>query len=184
MVAEKLNKKDVIIEAQQLLKQGISKQETFEILKEKYKFTKDVSDMLKNLPSQQAIQKYGKWNYVLLILLISTAILFLLESLSILILLWYGLQIYAVTKMLIKYYSWVSVFSSITLISFIGLIFTNEIPNPNWRNTILLMTLSIPTLIIPLWLENKLCPKPTERMEKYTNSEGQQRLRIVYEFNE
>jgi hypothetical protein len=182
MADEKLNTKEIRNEARQLLKQGTSKQETFEILKEKYKYSKDVADILKNLPSQQTIEKYGKWNYVLLGLLVLTALIFFWATPTIGIVLWYGLLIYAVAKMLVKYYIWVTAFSAFAIIGFIAIIFTSDGATTNWSNVIIMISLVIPTLILPMWLEKKLCPKPTERKEEYTNSQGQQRLKIVYEF--
>jgi hypothetical protein len=181
MADEKLNKKEIRNEARQLLKQGTPKQETFEILREKYKYAEGVADILKSLPSQQKIEKYGKWNYVLLALLVFTALIFFWETSTIGILLWYGFLIYVVAKMLVKHYVWVSAFSAIAIISFIAILFTSD-TGTQWASVIIMTSLVIPTLILPMWLKEKLCPKPTERKEEYTNSQGQQRLKIEYEF--
>lgn len=184
MVPEKLNKKEIRDEARQLLKQGTSKQDTFEILREKYKYAKDVADILKNLPSQQAIEKYRKWNYVLLgLLVLSTAIFFWAKP-TLGITLWYGLLIYAVARILVKYYIWVTLLSAIVIISSIAVFLTYQRAVTNWTDIIIMLSLIIPTFILPIWLEKKLCPKPTERKEQYTNEQGQQRLKIVYEFAE
>lgn len=184
MADEKLNKKQVRNEARQLLKQGASKQDAFDILLEKYKYAKEVADILKNLPSKQAIDKYGKWNYVLLGLLALTTVILFLATPTLGILLWYGLLIYAVARMLVKYYVWVAVFSALAIISFVAVIFTSDSAATNWGNLIIMAILVIPTLILSIWLERRLCPKPIESKEEYANSQGQKRLKIVYEFSD
>ena len=184
MANDQLNKTAMRNEARQLLKEGTSKQETFEVLKEKYNVVKDLAEMLKTLPSKQAIDKYGKWNNVLLALLVLTTAIFLWTTPSPGILIWYGILIYAVAKRLVKYYVWLTVFSAILIISLIAVVFTNDTAATSWITIVVLLSLVIPTLVLPLWLEKKLCPEPTERKEVYTNSLGEERLKIVYEFAE
>lgn len=181
MAEDKYNKKEIKKEAHQLLKEGTPKQETFEILKEKYKYTKIIADLLKTIPSKQAIDRYGKWNNTLLSLLILTVVLSLATAPSI-GLIWYGLLIYAVARKLVKYYVWISVLSAFGIIAFLVIAFTSNTAAVNWLNLIILIVLILPLLLLPIWLEKKLCPKPKESKVKYTNSKGQKRLKIVYEF--
>ena len=78
----------------------------------------------------------------------------------------------------------VTVLSSFTLIVFIVIVFTSTVETFHWTMTITAVLLIIPSCFLPIWLEKKLCPKPIERKEKYTNDNGQQRMKFVYEFIE
>jgi len=178
-------KKEISKDARQLFKQGgKTKQEVYEFLVGKYKYAKDVADVLKYIPSTQAMAKYGKWNTILLSLLILTAIIFFLVSPSIATLLWYGFLIYGVATMRIKYYVWVTVLSSCSLLAFIVLTIFYPSEMQYWTRTIFALFLVVSCCFLPVWLEKKLCPKPNERKEKYKNTEGEERMRIVYEFRE
>ncbi|PCH99343.1 MAG: hypothetical protein COB85_00125 [Bacteroidetes bacterium] len=181
---DKPDKKVIRTEARKLLKEGISRQTAYENLKTKYKNGKIVADLIKNLPSLEAIKLYGKWNYMLLSLLILTAGLYMYASPSIGIVLWYGILIYGVARMLLKYYMWVAAMAAFGLIvSIVGIIFSGT-DSLNWAAAVLVVCLNIPSLILPIWLEKRLCPKPSERKEKYTNKQGQQRMKVIYEFKD
>lgn len=182
MAKDKYNKQKINKEARRLLKEGTPKQEVFELLKEKYKVTKIIADILKTIPSKQAIDRYGKWNTTLLALLILTTVIFLGAAPSLGIVIWYGLLIYAVARKSVSYYVWISILSAISIIGFLVIIFTSDSVTANWLNIIILFVLIVPSLFLPIWLEKKLCPKPKESKVKYTNSKGQKRLKIVYEF--
>jgi len=184
MAERKVPKKEIANDARQLLKQGTSKQQTFETLVDKYKYGKDVADVLKNIPSLIRIQKYGAWNFLLLFLLILIVLISLFLTGPSFIVLYYGLLIYAVAMKQVKFYMWISLLSTCALIGFVAIILTTENAKLNWPALIAILGLTIPTFILPLWLEKKLCPKPIERKEQYTNSNGEQRMRIVYYFNE
>ncbi|MFN3529437.1 MAG: hypothetical protein ACK417_05900 [Bacteroidia bacterium] len=184
MADEKLNKKEIRNEALQLLKQGTSKQMTFELLVDKHKYTKEIAEILENIPSKKAVTKYGKWNYVLLAILIITTIKFCLEASLIGTLLWYGLLIYVVATKRIKHYWWVTAMSSSLLVALIVIILTSSSETCSWTTTTIMLIIIIPSCILPIWLEKKLCPKPTEKKVQYTNSQGQQRMKIVYEFTD
>lgn len=184
MPNENLNKKEIRKEAKQLLKQGTSKQETFELLVDKHKYTYEIADILESIPSAKAIAKYGIWNHVLLAIIILTTIVFFLTTYSIGTLLWYGLLIYGVATKRINYYMWVTIMSLFALVVFIVTFLTSSAETFYWTRTIILIILIIPSCILPIWLEKKLCPKPTEKKVLYTNSQGQQRMKIVYEFTD
>jgi hypothetical protein len=177
----KIPRKEITKDAKQLLKQGNTKQQTFELLVDKYKYSKDVADTIKNIPSSDRIQKYGAWNFFLLFLLIIIEVISLLWTSSSFGILWYGLLIYAVSNKLVKYYNWITFLAIIgTLFSIIGLFLSTKPINP--VSIALLVFVFLPTCILPTWLEKRLCPEPTVRKEQYTNSEGEQRMRVVYDF--
>lgn len=184
MAVNKLNKKEIKQEALKLLNQGISKQETFEILKEKYEYAIEIANVLKKKPSVKAIEKYRKWNNILLGLLILTSIFFILTTPMIQILIWYVFLIYTVARMLVKYYIWTSIFSGFAIITYISILILDVNATNNLTYILPILTLVISTFILPIWLEKKMCPKPVESKVEYTNSDGQKRLKIVYQFSD
>jgi len=181
MIQRKTEKEEIALEARLLLKQSEkTKQEIFEILVNKYKYSKDVAEVLRYIPSPQAIAKYGVWNTALLVFLIFIALFFIVIGFPV-GLVWYGLSIYVVASKKTEYYMWVSVLFSIVLIGLVA----GAISSPDaifyWKN-IVILTLTIPSCFLPIWLQIKLCPKPTERKEIYINPKGERRMRFVYDF--
>ncbi|MCL2247003.1 MAG: hypothetical protein FWC10_07825 [Lentimicrobiaceae bacterium] len=183
----KVPKKEIRKEAKQLLNQGDkTKQEVFELLVDKYKYSKDVAGVLKYIPTKQAVKKYGIWNSILLIFLVITTILvFLTMPIQ---LIWYVPLIYIVASKKLQYYFWVTVLFSLMAIGFfivfISTLFTQPFDTTIWIFVVVSMFFVIPGCILPLWLQKKLCPKPIERREVYVNAEGNKRVQLVYEFPE
>jgi magnesium-transporting ATPase (P-type) len=183
-----IQKKKIRKETWQLFKQGErTKQEIYEILVDKYKSPKDVADVLKYIPSTQTVSKYGKWNSTVLVLLIFSTIFFLIIGLYALLSI-YLLSIYVVALKKIKYYSWLSFYFLLAILSstaaLIFAIIKPEETFTHWIYITVLLSVNICICFLPIWLQKKLCPKPTERKEVYTNSKGEKRVRIVYEFSE
>lgn len=178
------SKKSIREEAKELLKQGKSRQEIYEQLTEKFKYRKIVADVLKNLPSKKAKDKYQKWNFILLGLLILTAVIYFLATPTIGIVLWYGLMIYAVARMLTRYYLWVTILTALGLIGGAVAIFAGDSHSINWINIVVLLVLNIPLIVLPIWLTNKLTPNPVEKKERYQGKDGRQKMRLTYEFPE
>lgn len=183
MTERQTHKKEIAKEARQLFKQGgQTKQQVFELLTDKYKYEKDVADVLKYIPSSQAIAKYEIWNNILLAILILITITSYINSNSFWTLFGYGLLIFGVATKRIKYYMWITGLSALSLIFFAIVLLFNTPEVPELRIIILTILLFIMSCILPIWLQKKLCPEPTEQKEKYTTSEGEERMRIVYEF--
>jgi len=182
MGTNNIDKINLLKEARQLLKQGTTKQETFEILVGKYKSSKVVSDALKNMPSLQAVKKYGFWNYILFVLLLFSALFFAMHKPAFIIYVWYGLLLYVVARMAVKYYIYVALLSVITLITLAVLMITADKSQINWVEIGIICIDAALTLFLSIWLERKLSPKPKEVKELYTNSQGEQKLRVKYEF--
>jgi uncharacterized membrane protein len=183
MLQREIHKDEIAKEARQFFKQGgKTKQEIFELLVDKYNYAKDVADVLKYIPSAKAIAKYGAWNTVLLVLVISIALFFLLVGFPMGWVL-YGLLIYAIATKKVKYYMWATILFSGMIITFVIAGFTTPEAIFYWKN-ILISILTIPCCFLPLWLQGKLCPKPTKRKEEYRNYRGERRMRIVYEFSD
>ena len=184
MISRKLDKSKISREARQMLKNGTSRQATFDALSAKHQNTKVISDVIKNSPSLVAINMYLKWNYLLLGLLILSAIFFMLIRPSFGILLWYGLLIYAVGKMLLEYYIWVSVLGTSGIIGLLAISLLSDSGTLKWPYLIIAFGIMVFYIFLPIWIKNHMCPKPDERKEIYTNSQGQPRQRIIYEFKD
>lgn len=178
----KIDKRKVRNEAMSMVRQGATRQETFNTLKEKYKYAKEIAAVVKFIPSKAAKKKYGIWNYILLAMLLAIMTLFMLSSPSIGILIWYGLLIYAVARMLVEYYIYVTVLSIFGLISGVAIFIISE--TMTLPDAIVLSIITLPSSILPIWISKRLCPSPNEKKESYTNKAGQQRLRIIYEFSD
>jgi len=177
-------KREIKKEALELLKQGKSRQETFELLVEKFKYTTDVADVLQKLPSSKALAKYIKWNNILLgIMLLTTVVLLIIVRISPW-LFWYGILIYVVAKRRFEYYIWISFISFILSAGIIAIILRNFNESPNLLDTAFILSLFLTTTFLPFWIEKKLCPKPKEKKEIYTDQQGISKIKIVYEFSD
>ncbi len=175
---------EIAAEARKLiLQEGKTRQEAFELLADKYKYTGDVAEEIKYIPSAPALAKYGKWNTLLLLLLIGSAAYYLILAPSAAIL-WSVVLIIGVASKNIRYYFWISIMSVLSLLAILIMIATEVVKVQADAATITMIVLLIPCCIIPAWLENKLCPKPTVHKEYYTNSEGEQRMKVVYAFRD
>lgn len=180
------NEKSLIRQsALELLKQGKSRQETFDILVEKYKFSADVADVLKQLPSKKALAKYGKWNNFLLGIMLFTSVFILIITPSVAeFLIWYGFLIYAVVSKRFEYYIWISFVSFFFFFLFALDLFSGQSHSGSWTNISIFLILQTPNLFLPFWLEKKLCPRPKEKREMYTDHNGKNKIKIVYEFSD
>lgn len=184
MPEDKLNKSAVRSEARQMLKEGKSRQATYEELTEKYLYGNEVADIIKHLPSREARQKYSGWNIMLLIIICIMAILTLIASPTIGLMIWFGVIIYGVATYSLQYYLWISILAGIGIVGFIAMMFFQGNIASHLFELISALILMGPMLILPIWLEKKLCPKPGESREVYLNAQGQQRSRIIYEFKD
>ena len=176
------NKTQIRKEAKLILAQAVSKQECFELLNKKYKARKVIADVIKNLPSSTAIAKYGVWNNILLGLLIVSAIGMLTINFSFHVVMWFSFLIYSVANKLTKHYAWISLLSLIALIIFSISLSTIGLESIGQTEKVFVFIFVLPALVLPLWLQRRLCPSVAETKEEYLNPEGQKRNRIIYTF--
>jgi len=177
-------KREIKKEALELLKHGKSRQESFELLVEKFKFTTDVADVLKKLPSSIALAKYIKWNNILLgIMFLTTLVLLLIAGIGPW-LFWYGILIFVVAKRRFEYYIWISFISFILSAGMIVIFFRNYDESHKLFDMAFLLTLFLASGFLPFWLEKRLCPKPKESRIVYTDHQGRDKIKIVYEFSD
>lgn len=184
MAISKLDKKRIKLRAKEILKTGISKQEAYELLVEELHNRAVTAKILRRLPSAQALKRYGVWNHILLGLLIITATMLFLANPTPGIIIWYGLLIIAVARKSTRFYFWVTIMSGLSLVTIIYLIFTLQGNTEGLVRILLLLTLIVPSCILPIWLNNKLTPSPDEQREFYENEHGEQRSRMIFHFIE
>ncbi len=178
--------------ANALLKQGKSRQETYEILKEEHKLAKDVADALNYLPAKKTISKYRPWGIVqavLLTILFSQLVFtayddgYISAVPTLVAIAYFGFLIQASARMQMKFYPWVTFLMIISIISG-AVVMIAELINVQLYEAIGFFGLSIVVLALSIWIEKKVCPKAKEIKEAYTDSAGRQRLRLRYEFED
>lgn len=183
MTYQSLNKSAITKEAQQLLEDGIPKQEAYETLAKKYNNSKFIADIIMHLPSSIAKTKYRKWNILLLISIIVPGVMFFTYAPSTFLMFEVMFLVVIVSTMHTKLYIWVSTLSIISLVIFIGVIIMSSLSSIYLPTSITAFVLTLFNSIFPFWVEKKLCPKPKQTKEIYTNTDGEQRQRIIYEFD-
>jgi hypothetical protein len=182
---DKKEKKQIKIEVNKLIKEGVTRNETFQKLKDKLASTEFLRDILAKIPSNKALKLYGKWNWLLFILMMIAGLynMFPLGTSSISSL-WYFLCAYIVFRKNTKFYPAVTVLSVMILVVVVmGMItkgfdvFLNEY--------VLVMTFTLfPAFILSLWLPKRFCVDPEEKYEVYYNEQGQKRGKKTYVFTD
>ena len=169
-------------EANHLVQNGLTRQEAFEKLVEKYKLTNEVANVFKKIPSSLGLKKYATYNVLLLIVIIFRPLLSFIFAGFSFSQVWYIFLIYFIVKKDLRFYNLIAAFSAFSVIALIGYeIYSGEVP------TILMIFLAILCLLgafLPYWLDNKMAPDPTEEKVLYTNDNGENRMKIVYTFPE
>ena len=183
MPNKELDKILILRRVKEMLKTGASKQEAYEQLSVEFQNRQIIAKTISRFPSGNALKKYGIWNTILLALLTITAIFLLLPNPNLGTALWYGLLIIAVARKSTRFYFWISVLTSMGLITILYLILVEPIGNESLSEIAAVIILLIPSCVLPIWLKNKLAPEPDEEREFYENEDGQTRSRINYIFN-
>lgn len=181
----KTKKAELTKEAQNLLKQGKSKQEALEILCEKHKnLTKETARILTYIPAPKNKKKYAPFNYALTALYILTAGFILRHEFSLSVLLVFSLFAVVSALMLIKYYVWLAAVAATMLISTGAVYFFMHGIKDDPAFIAALAALSLLLTILPLWLESKLKSKPNKEKLKVTDKNGNKKFKIEYSFND
>ncbi len=177
-------------QAKALLKQGKSRQETFELLREEHKLTKDVADSLHYLPTIMSMKKYRLWGVLqaAFLVLLGTHLFFTGYSEgyihpvpTLIAIAYFGFLVQASARMQIKFYPWITFLMIISIISGAVVMIINFI-DVSIFEAIIYFALSAIILAMSIWLDNKVCPKPKEIKEPFTDAAGRQRMRLRYEF--
>jgi hypothetical protein len=178
-------RKEVRKEAKQMLKRGITRQETYLSLGQKFGDNRLVYQVLCNLQSASAIKKYGIWNYLLEIPLAAIAIIIISQSSfnrpPVLILLYIFCFIYIVQTKQTRHYINISVFST-----FVSLVFMVDFIVSKTGNftEVLIAGALILLSVLTFWLARKLSPQPIEKLEEFFDNTGAKRRKVVFEFTD
>jgi len=178
--ANKIDKKAVRERSNLLMRQGKTKQETFEQLKKEFRHAKIIVKILKCIPSNYRKKKYRWLNHLLLISLLP--IFLLLTYYTSWAVSFYILMLYVVARLIARYYLAITAFSFVIMIISTLLFFLEE--NTNILVILILVFLNLTTLVLSYKLEQKLCPKVMEQKEKYIDKQGLTRVRIIYTFTD
>ncbi len=182
----------IVLRAKELLNQGKSRQETYEILKKEHTLAKDVADALNYLPAKKGIRKYRPWGIVqaALLTLLSSQLLFTAYNdgyipavPTLIAIAYFGFLIQASARMQMKFYPWITFLMIISIISG-AVVMIAELANVQLVEAIAFFGLSTVVLALSIWIEKKVCPKAKEIKEKYTDATGRQRLRLRYELED
>lgn len=183
-MSNQYNKNSVQNKAREFLRKGTSRQESYENLVEEFGHAETTSKIISGLPSKKAWKKYGFFNHILSVLMVSLFLTVILSAPSFGTLLWYGLPTMAVLMKKTRYYFWI-----VILVAFgsIGLIVMTLNSIESLTDEIILrlaiiVAVLIPTAFLAIWLPKKLTPGPEEVREFYENEYGERRSRIVYRF--
>ncbi len=159
-----------------------SKQEVFEILKNRFKNSDVVADVVSYVPSANRLQKYRIWEGFLIGNLV-LIIIFLIWDYGLQFNLWpYGILLYGVLTRRVDYYLYISLIFGFLSLSFILIpIFGKPIP---WIIVIKYLIPSLAAIGLAYFLEKRLCPQPKIEREAVDHGDGKKKYRIKYRFLE
>lgn len=174
------------LEASKLIKEGKSKQETYESLLELTRNRKLIADIVRYTPTKEKLSKYGIWNTLFIVFISIVVVLFSLVQFSMHII-WPVLLLLVVAMKRFKLYYFNTIFGIVTMLGISGLVLY-ELVNDGLEHSVFttLCVLPIPVLFIlgGVLLPKKITPKYEEKKERYTDNNGRQRIRIVHYFEE
>ena len=171
-------------DARELLKMGTSRQDTYLQLKEKFNYPKQVADVMKTMPSQAALKKYGVYNHILLGIILLMPVLLIIRSgnhASYIAFLFYA---YIVASRTLEFYIVLTTLSGFALIATIGIMILQPLAPGEWIDAILILILLIPMAIMPIWIKKRFCPPPEIKYEEYTYANGISRRKPIYTFKD
>lgn len=182
--AKKIDKQAVRQRAQYFIDKGFSKQETLEYLRQEFHHTKTAIKTLRCTLSAQQKQKYKLLNWtllsILLVIFISTCLQASVQTPGTASI--YAFFMYLVVKFRVRLYIWIYTFSGLFLIASVTIFLLST---EQWGLlSVLLVFFNIITLILSFYIEQKLCPKVVQEKEKYIDSNGQVKIRIIYTFTD
>lgn len=172
--------------ANQVLAQGISKQEAYEQLVAEFGHPDTTATLLRHIPSRMAWKKYGVWNHLLSGLMILLFLMMVLLSPTIGTFLWYGLLLFTILTRKTRFYYWIAILAIIGTLTIVAIAIASSggITVDGIIRVSLFFALLLPSTFLAIWLPKKLTPEPQEEREYYENESGEQRSRIIFKFPE
>jgi hypothetical protein len=168
-------------EAREMLRQGETRQNTYDALAEKSRHPAATARIIKQQPSKAAMEKYGFWNYILFSLLLVSTVLYAFTGSSPSLIIYYIILMYPVFRMMVEYYWWLVYFMAAGLLSVLAILISGD------QTTIVLLAfivLNVPAILLSVMIRRKMCPRPVETREKYITKTGEEHERIIYAFRD
>jgi hypothetical protein len=187
-----IDKKSLKEDIESRIMTGNSKQQIYEELIPIYGERITIAEALQNIPTLERRQKYQRTNRLLLVLLSLTAAIDLLNMNSIPIpLIWDGYLIYVVAYYKVNNYLWIWFRAGLSLLLITILIISSFTNAKNFhfdKSTAsiiymgIVLLLLLTTALISYRLDKKICPEFKEKKVWFTDSNGNEKLKIVHEF--
>jgi hypothetical protein len=168
-------------EAREMLRNGETRQGTFDALAEKYRHPVATARIIKRQPSKKAMERYSFWNYILFSLLLVNTVLYAFTGSSPSLILYYLILLYPVFRMMVEFYWWLVYFMIAGFLSVLAILISGD-----QKNIVLLgfLVLNVPSILLAFWIPGKMCPAPSETKEKYIAKSGQEHERILFSFRD
>jgi len=177
-----MNKRKINIkEIKLLINQGKKKQEIFEELKKKYQPPLELAKQIEKFPTLENKKKY-KSNNVTLIVLLSISLFFDLVGLNYGGIIWDISLIYIVATFQAEHYQWISFRAGFSVLVVLAMLFFTEYSLLSIISVSISLLILIPTFILAIKLEKKLCPNFIKKKIRYTDSNGKVKLKLKIEF--
>jgi hypothetical protein len=169
--------------AKQKLRNGETKQSVYNSLCEHYNQRKEIANIIRYIPDNYAIKKYGWLNIILLIYVSFLTLVVALDPNFSLIYLAWLLYITATKKYQLFY--WHIMFGILILIISAGLLFWQLAQSLQINIEISIALISSGSLLIlGAWIiTKKLTPPYKETREKYQNANNETKIRVIHHFD-
>ncbi len=180
-------RKEVYRKAKALLNRNYSRQDANAELCNEYHDNRLVAGVLKYMPTRAAKKKYGFYNYLLIAILLLFAVLIsyyqpMRSSMIWLTYIYLAVPVYVVFRYLTEYYTWLTFYGLVFLIVFVTLGLMHPDEPFSLSKLVVVFLFCAPVILLPMWLQGKLCPSPKMHLESYTDDKGVAVRRLVYEF--
>lgn len=126
-------------EARQILGMGTARHEAYLQLKEKYQSPKQVSDVIKNMPSQAALKKYGVYNHILLGIILLIPVVLLIRSDNPATFVAFLFYAYIVASRTFEFYWVLTTLAGFALIAMVGILILQPVEPGEWPDILLLL---------------------------------------------
>ena len=170
-----------INEIKLLINQGEKKQEIFEELKGKYQLPLELAKQIEKFPSLENKNKYKDKNITLIVLL-SISLFFSIVGLSFFGIIWDISLLYIVATYQARHYQWISFRAGFSVLVILIMLFFTEYSMLSLISVSISLMILIPTLILAINLEKKLCPSFIKKKIRYTDSNGNVKIKLNIEF--
>lgn len=179
---ETINKSPIRKDAIELMNGGMTKQEAFEALVEKYNVSITVAEAIETVPHPEAKKKY-KTEWIILIVIIIVTALPDIASFNAISLGIDVLFLLVVANYWVRHFVWITILRGfLALVCPVTFIFITDFHPLISQIAGVFIFIAVAYIYLSVYLSKKLCPKPEIKREIYLNREGKKRGRNVYIF--